>query len=266
MNFEVLPERRAFRRVVFVVDQKTIDSLETDPTARDLLLREDAAVLLATTDPDHADPVTRLLEAQGLLSPGSVLVLSPYRDGGYAPIEDAMDRFSLQKWTALSTLCAYLGARSLTVQVIEDTESESRATFGVDVGRGPVKVSGKGGVKHLENLAAQMDLNDEYLGAAWDLERANEYLATSGLGAEPEVASLVDARSFPGNMLSKRTLRVDLSRESERTIDAALAIKVPTVLDIGAKFQHVSKNKAHYRVTVEVNFSHEGNLASGGAE
>lgn len=263
MKYDRLPDRRAHRRIVFVVDQKTIDSLETDPTARELLLREDAALIHAATDPDQTDPVTRGLESQGLLTPGAVLVLSPYRDGDYAPLDEAMDRFSLQKWTALSTLCAFLGARSLSVEVIEDTLTSTRVTFGAGGGRGPVKVAGKGDVKHMEAFVAQMNLEDTYSGGECDIQRATDFLTTSGLGADPAIRSLAESRSFPGNTLATRSLTIDLSRESERTIDAALTIKVPAVLNAQATFQHAKESKAHYRVTMKISFDHDSSARSG---
>lgn len=129
MNHDRLPERRGQRRVVFVLDQRRIDALDTDPKAHEIVGRSDAAILNADANPSEADPITQAIERQGLLVPGTVLVASPYQDGDYASLDEAADRFGLEKWAAVSTLAALLGAKRLSVQVVEDTISKSRDPY-----------------------------------------------------------------------------------------------------------------------------------------
>jgi hypothetical protein len=255
MDFERLPEARANRRVVFVLSQGVIDAMKTDPSFRDILMREDAAIIHAAADLSNADRITRDLEGQGLLVPGLVLVASPYRDGNYAVLDEAVDRFGLEKWSAVSTLCGYLGAQTLSVKIVEDSLSQTRAKLGMGGGKGPVDAKLTGDLSQVDKFAAQMHWDDAFVGGEMDLARAEEFLTTSGLMADPEVRSLVEGRSHAGNLLARRTVTIDLSRESQRTIEAALTISVPSVFKVGATFDHAKETKAHYKVTLDVVFA-----------
>lgn len=255
MTNDRLPRRRAQRRVVFVLDQAGIDALNADPTAHEVLAREDAAVLNAGTDPSLTDDIAKGLERQGLLVPGSILIASPYRDGDYASLDEAVDRFSLEKWSAVSTLCSLLGAQTLSVQVVEDTVTNTRVEVQARGGRGPVDAGATGSMSHVERFVGQMHWDDVFVGGEMALDRATDYLKASGLESDPEVRSLVEARSHPGNLLVRRTVTIDLSRESQRTIDAALKIRVPAILNLDGTFQRAAESQAHYKVTLEVVFA-----------
>ena len=237
--------------------QAVIDSLDTDPAFRDLLVREDAAILHAATDLEQANEITRSLDSQGLLVPGAVLVLSPYSNSFYAPLDVAIDRFSLQKWTSVSMLCAYLGAQSISVEILEDTETNTSVKFDAGGSRFGVGASTKGASKALKKFMGQMSLNDTYTGGQFNIEQAETFLETSGLVGDPVLRSLIDARSFSGNMLAQRRLTIDLSKETQRTVEAALEIKVPTFMNVGATFEQAKKSLAHYRLTLSVTFPNE---------
>ena len=254
MNYNNLPERRSQRRVVFVLSRAEIESLESDPDFRNILQREDAAVLYAGCDVGLSDPISARLERQGLLQSGTVLVASPYRDGDYSVLGEALDRFSLEKWSSASLLCGLLGARSVSVRVLEDEESKTKREFTAGGGRGPVKAKGSVATTKLDKFAAQMDFNDSFSGGQMDLPRAHAILESSGLEADPEIRTLVDARTHSGNLLTRRTVTIDLSREAQRTVDAALSIAVPTVLNMSAKFQQTRDSRARYKVTFDVLF------------
>ena len=253
-EYRRLPARRAERRVIFVMDRAAIEWMEADPSGREVMLREDAAVLYSGIDVDEADPVTQRLERQGLLVPGLVLVASPYRDGDYAPLEAANNRFSLEKWASVSTLCVYLGARTLSVQVVEDTKTQSKWTASAGGGVKGVEATATATGRSVDAFAGQMHWDDSYVGGVGNLELARDYLLTSGLEADPEIRSLVDARAHPGNLLARRTLVVDLSRESERALDTVLSINPPAILSFSAQFERARESKANYRLTLEIVF------------
>ena len=255
MKYSNLPERRGQRRVVFVLSQAEIESLESDPDFRNILQREDATVLYAGSDVGLADPITARLERQGLLQAGTVLVASPYRDGDYAVLGEALDRFSLEKWSSAYLLCQRLGARSVSIRVLEDEESKTRCEFTAGGGRGLVKAKGSVATAKLDKFAAQMDFNVEFAGGPMDLPRARELLESSGLEADPAIRTLIEARTHSGNQLTRRSVTIDLSREAQRTVDAALSIAVPTALNLSAQFQQTRDLRAHYKVTFDVLFS-----------
>jgi hypothetical protein len=257
MAFDRLPERRYERRVVIVVDLPTQYALREDQEAVALSRREDVALLYAGTDLDTTDDVTRSLERQGLLVPGTVLVASPYRDGDYASIDEAAQRFGLQKWAAISTLCGLLGARTVDVKVVEDSISNTKVDVSIGGDRGPAQVHGSGKSSSLEKFAGQLTWHDEFLGGVADLELAREHLNATGLEADPEVRSLVDARAHTGNTLLRRTVAINLSRESERVIGAALSLKVPAVLKVDGTFSRAAQTRASYQVQIEIDFGQE---------
>lgn len=249
-----MPAARGRRRTVFVMQQADIDELRSNPSTAALLARQDVAIIDASADPASADPVTAALERRNQLIAGNVLIASPYRDGDYAELADAMDAFSLEKWAAVSRLCALLGAEKLTVRQVEETESNTSWDAVADGGKGAVKAGGSARSRRAEQFGRKIDLQDVYIGGRMDVEQAQRYLAESGLESDPVMRSLVDVRSHPGNLLARRTWTIDLSRESQQVLDAALGIKVPGIFGLDAKFKHAREDKAHYKVTLDIVF------------
>ena len=252
--FDQLPKRRSERRVIVVVDEQRLNSLRDDASSNELLGSRYIALLSEHADLSNADEITKSLERKRLLVAGTMLVASPYHDGDYAPIDHAYQTFGHEKWSAISTLCGLLGARRLTVKVVEDSITNTRIEVNADGGKGPVKVEGKVKSSHLNEFAGYLDWHEEFEGGEIDLEGARKQLQECGLEAEPFVKSLVDARSHPGNLLLLRRVTVDLSRESERVIDAAMSVKIPTMFGVEGALKRARDSKAHYRVEFEVDF------------
>lgn len=249
-----LPDARAHRRTILVLDRGDIETLEVDPNSRDLLHREDVAILYAGADVASSDPLTQTLERRSQLIPGEVLVASPYRDGDYASLIEAKNRFALEKWLAVSTLCGYLGASSLEVKTIEDIESNKSISIS---GGGSIKGVGAkftGESKDLQRFAAEMHLADTYSGGVSDLTRAEEFLRASGLEADAEFRSLIDSRRHEGNLLAHRTLKVDLSQEAQRSMDLTLSINPPLIEGIQNSFKRAREDKTRLRLTLDISF------------
>lgn len=254
-----LPESRAQRRTVLVLDRGDIEALEVDPSSRDIFNREDVAVLYAGTDLASADPLTQSLDRKNLLIPGQVLVASPYRDGDYTPLAEAKDRFSLEKWSLVSTLCAYLGASSLDVKTLEDIQTHERVEVTAGGAIRGIGAKAKGESSDLQRFAAQMHLQDVYVGGIGNLDLAEKHLRDSGLEADAEIRSLVDARRHTGNLLARRTLSVDLSREAERSLDLTLSITPPVLGGIQAAFNKAAQEKMSVRLNLEIVFPEVSN-------
>jgi len=187
--------------------------------------------------------------------PGTVLVASPYRDGDYAVLDEATERFGLAKWTAVSTLCGLLGAESLEVKVLQEENSHARREITGGGGRGPISVKATGKSTALDKFEGQMSLVDKFPGGPADIPAARHFLESCGLEGDPEVRSLVEARAHASNPLSRRTVTVDVSRESARTIDAALSVAVPALLNLSATFDQAKEDQARLKVTFDVVFS-----------
>lgn len=237
-----------------MLDAPAIYALREDKASR-LYERGDVAILHAGAELDDADDITRSLERQNLLVPGAVLVASPYRDGVYAPLDEAAQAFAREKWAAVSALCSRLGARSLKVKVIEDSLSSSRIEMKGSASGRLASGDASLAMKQMERLAAELTWEDEFSDGVTDIEEAKRYMSAAGLESDPETRFLLDARAYEGNRLRKRTVSFDLSRESERTLEAALELKVPLILGMEGTFSRASESRAHYRVKTEIEFN-----------
>ena len=76
-------------------------------------------------------------------------------------------------------------------------------------------------MKHAQSAA----LSDQFPGSEPDVGTARSLLVAAGLDDDMVLTGLVEARSHEKNRLAKRQLTVNMTRESERTIAAALTLR-----------------------------------------
>jgi hypothetical protein len=161
-KYNRLPERRADRRIIMVLDQTKLDALDYEPDSSELLHQPGVAIVSSRPDLAQVDDLTQSLENLDQLVPGAILVASPYRDGEYAEIEEASDQFGLKKWSELSLLCGLLGARTLEIEVVEQEQNGQRTEFKAGGGRGPIQAGGDLTWEQRNSLVGQLSWKDEF--------------------------------------------------------------------------------------------------------
>ena len=171
----------------------------------------------------------RLVEA-GLLTPGAVLVLSPFNTGTYALESEAELAFEREKVQLISQLCQLLGATSVTsdTSTLRIDEDVRKATAGLSrkIGRvTPYKAKGAVTISERDERRHNLKVADSYPGGEPDLEAARLFVATHRLG-DPEVLGLVTARAG-ANALQSRRITVVYEGKQDRNLDIAADVTIP---------------------------------------
>ena len=254
-NFRQLPERAAEREIILILDQTGVDALDYEPGSQELLDRREVAILNKDAiNLDSASSVVSVLSERGLLRPEAVLVADPLQGGDYAPLEEANRLFGLAKWSAVSRLLAYLGAKSVYIAEAEKDKNGVRTELTVKGGRGPVDAKGSIELASQDESVGQLRLNDSFVGGALDLDKARRFLVSTGLDGDPYLRDLVEMVAHTGNAPQKRTLHLDLNRESKRTVDAVLSLNIPVFMSLEATMSRVKETQESYRLEMEIEF------------
>jgi hypothetical protein len=254
-NYRQLPERAAEREIILVLDQTGIDALDYEPGSQELLDRSEVAILNKDAiNLDKASSVVSGLSERGLLRREAVLVADPFQGGEYAPVEEANRLFGLAKWSAVSRLLAYLGAKSVSITEEEKDKTGVRTELTVEGGRGPVAAKGGIELASQDKSVGQLRLNDSFVGGALDLDKARRFLVSAGLDGDPCLRDLVEMVANPGNAPHTRSLQLDLNRESKRTVDAALSLNIPVFLSLEATMDRAKETQESYRLEMEIEF------------
>lgn len=235
--------------VVLVLDRNSIERLEQEPGGTDLLLRDDMLVL----DQGNGDQeLVDLLDDEGLLRRGALLVRSPY-SGSFAHAHDAAQQFALEKHFLFTTICSLLGAKEVRVEQIDIIVDNDTTSF--DLGASQIAFDAKLGIKKqlFEELTSKMSLHDVFEGNDRDVGAAEEMLRANRLRADWNLRSLVEISKGP-NRLKSRELILNLTDESKRNLKVAASVDVPAYLRADVGFESVKEQKIEYRLKVRVSF------------
>lgn len=247
-----IPDDPSRRRLIVVLDETGYERLDYDDAASALARRQEIAIMKWPADVD--DALATRLQRQGVASPGSVLIQSPYRHDEYVAEANAPDAFALEKAAIFVRLCQLLGAKKVSVEVLEDERNRRKTRTTAQAGKGPVKVSGELELESFDNVASNISWIDTYEGCEPDALRASALLRAHNLDHDPTLRSLVEACEDGSNRQKTRTLTIDLSRDSNQLLKIAAGLEIPTVLSAGGRFERESVSKSRYRATYNVSF------------
>jgi len=249
----MLPARPTERVVIYAVDTIDLERMEYEGS---LGPRATYAAVVDATAISPDDSLQANLLEQGLLVPGNTLVQNPYRPQEYASIEEAGERFALDKFFIFSLLCQQLGAEAVQIQTIEEIGQNQTRT--VNVGGSQRATGGQGEVSGLsatgQKIAAQKDLLDTFHGGEPDIESARDLLRSHRLDGDPILRSLVESRAQQGNPHKTRRISVDLSEETSRVMAMAGRVKTPAFFELHADASAITSSSFHYRVVYLVTF------------
>lgn len=253
-------ESKAVRlpRSVVVVSDETYQKMKRDPASVDLLSDPDSLVVPYSTMGESGTTaiVRELLEQADQLDIGTLLVRNPYEPDSYTLADEAVEVFTGTKYQVLAKVAGLLGATS--VRFVEAK---------VDVDRSSISGSAKGAAKVVKaDASVERDWEDRitrditaefnFEGGKPDLEAARVYLSEKRLRSDHDLSSLIELREGP-NPLRKRVVTLNATRESDRSLKAALKLANSgpiKVADIGTGFRHSVEALRKVELVTEINF------------
>ncbi len=239
---------------VLVVDQTSKERLEYDDDPTGLLDRSDLAIVSANLPADA--PTWQLdLRRRGQLVLNNTLVQDPMRPGVFFSADEADWQIASAKATVFSQLCQLLGARKVTVDLVQEFSSEGTSDFVLKGGK-PKLVSGTASYhsESVDKVVSNMSLGDEFAGGTPDLAEATRLLHVTGLDGDNTMSRLVTHRSTGRNQLSSSKFHVNLSSEAIRTLQAAASISIPLYLNLKVDLKRVFAEASKFSATYAVEF------------
>jgi hypothetical protein len=238
--------------VVVVLEDADFERLDFEPSGSELLLRSDIAVL-AYPSADRTELV-EMLEQHGLWRPGIRAVQSPYTPTRYASVENARDVFALEKHFMLTSLCAHLGAITVSVEQVQIKSSRGSDTLDLTANHpGGLAASARYHKELAAHLEGRLRLHDRFDGGEPDLARAHQLLREKRLAEDPGLWSLIESRSAV-NRLRERTLEISLTDDAERTIEMAAGLSIPIYGALGARWKSEVVERIEYRLKYRIMF------------
>lgn len=252
MSFRRLPDEPWQRKAILVLSQHDIQKCSYEDDGDAVLLNEEVFPLAFPIN--DSNPLVQALVRSGLARPGALLLQNPYDQDLYEDATDASRRFALAKFTVFSQLCMHLGARSVSVRSVEVKTTSTKNEFAIAVGYKGVDGKAKVSFDAYERLKAEMNLEDSFVGGPPDVPSAQALLSRTALSTDPVVRTLVEMRQVLSNSLAHRSLALDLSSETRRTIAIATSVKLPKFIKLQADYKRVASEHLDYTVKLDVRF------------
>lgn len=247
---------RAQRRVVLALDDATYASLSGTALAALEASHDLQVVSLHDVHTASDDPVASALVETGLLVPGAVLVQNPLSPDSYVDAADAEQVLALDKADALALLCQYLGAKSVELkQVVRVSGARSRKGE-ASGSAGPVKAKAQV-VRDDDQLSqALLSVVSKFSGSGPDLEAAHRLVRERRLSSDSSIITLVAMVEHPGNRLNQRTVKISMSRELARSLDALAEMSGAKLLPVGvsARYADVIKERREIEAEYTIRF------------
>jgi hypothetical protein len=243
---------------VVVVNDATYEAIERDRETVDLLTDPDSLVLphSANNDSATAAKVRQILEEADRLHVGALLVRNPYEPESYTLADEAVEVFTGTKYQILAKVAGLLGAKR--VKLLEAKVEVDRSSAS-GTARGTVKVvESDGSVERnwADRITSNITAEYGFDGGDPDLEAARAYLYEKKLHTDHDLSSLIELRDGP-NLLRKRKVTLNATRESDKSLRAALKLAnsgLIKVASIGAEFRHSVESLRKVELVTEIIF------------
>ncbi|EHK63377.1 hypothetical protein [Achromobacter arsenitoxydans] len=251
----IFPSDPSRRKAILVLQQHDLEKCAYEPGAAKSLFDEETHILQFPARQQGAVPqALRNIVDAGLDRPGSVLVQSPFDADTYEEASLAPQRFALAKHMYFSTLCMYLGAKEVSVEQIDLRTRTGKSSASVKGDGLGASADGHVQAEELERFRAQLNLRDEFAGAAPDIPAAEGLLRRTGLLADLNMRTLLEMRRGSMNHLLTRKLTLSLSNEAKNNLNVVARLKVPKFVTLSVEYDRVLKEQHDYTLTVVVKF------------
>jgi len=257
MNQSSFPKESSRRRVILVLQEHDVEKCVYEPdVGRNLLLDEEIYVLHYPVKHESEAPsaLKNILDSDQV-RPGAMLLQSPFDREVYEDALVAPQRFALAKHMYFSTLCMYLGAKSVSVTQVAIETQDGKTTFNVAANRNGVG-GGKVNIENerLKSFVNSMQLEDHFVGGPPDVNAAENMMRRTGLWTDHNLRTLLAMRSAGGNQLLSRKLVLNLSSELKSNLNVAARVNVPSFVKFSSDYNRVVREKYEFSLTVLVEF------------
>lgn len=248
MNHNHYPQDFRKRRVILILDPIQLEECEYEDNASEILYNKSLCILSDDADIDNT-PIQDIAET------GALLIQNPFNKENYIPAEQATYIAATEKMLILSNLCGYLGAKEV---IILNSKSDEHSSLENGAAKAGAIIKGmKAGYtnnsKYISTFSAQIKdkFNSENL--ILDTEKARQYLQKKGLGSDPIMNNLIEARESP-NPIKEREFTIDFHEEISKNIDIFLKASLPSFLKLKANYSKILGSVTRESITFKVYF------------
>jgi hypothetical protein len=247
-------------RSVLVASDHLYRAMAQDRNSLALLEDLEAMIVPFSDDPQTNEvqilAVREVLEQEGKLVSGALLIKNPYDADGYEFAEHAVETFASAKYHHLANVARILGATGVQFVEAKIERSDANTQGGVKVkvpaGAGD-STAGRDVSKRLEQrLAGQM----EFPGSDSAPEVATDYVQKHNLSHDHQLTALVEMRTGQ-NPIIRYKMTLSGTREAEANLRSALRIANAGPVEaakIGVDFSRTVKAISSVEITTEITF------------
>jgi hypothetical protein len=247
------PDRR---KVIVVLNEHNMRRCAYERDGVKHLLNDHTHVLQVPL-PEAGDALlakTNILDGR-LATPGCILIQSPFDTNRYEDASSAPQNFAYEKHMHFSLLCKHLGAKEILVKQIDVVTREGVRTIGLTVERaGLLRLEGKTKKADEESFLRRFELRDTFVGAPPALAAADDLLRKTGLCKDADMLALVEMRRSETNPLLSRSLKINLSSESQSNISLAGKLTLPGWMKMHPEYGENLKETKEYVLEIMVRF------------
>jgi len=243
------------RRLIIIMDEVKIESLEFDKVGRNLLNNNEISVIPISNWQNYSESLKILGNVRP--NPGMLLVLSPYNDFIYSEISESRNLFAIEKMSSTIALCQLLGVKSVVSTNIKILDRDSTKEISFDLqsnsyGSGDLKAK-KQDLLYIKN---RLQLKANFAGSSPHLDEATVLLKASKLDTDIVLSKLVEMKRNESKGLNKirnLTQEISLTESLQNTFDFAANLNFP-IGCISSNYKSVVKEKIEISITLEINF------------
>jgi hypothetical protein len=233
-----------------------IDSPEllVDPLTR--------VVAVPLRSPDNEDPA--LLAVISELRPATVLIRNTWAGGAYIGAAAAYETISLAKFNLFANVCQILGATRLEVKELREVSHSGIITGKVAFKASAADGNGSLSSESSKRLAQSIQGLWVWQSGKGNAAQADAYVRAEHIAGDPVIAGLIQQRRYASNALKQHVLKLNITSEAQRAIQAAL--EVNSVLGrfgpaFKSTFDSLRKHNEQLVLDVNVEFASRRNEA-----
>ncbi|MFN3129340.1 hypothetical protein [Roseibium sp.] len=251
-------ETSRFPSTIIVIEDTALAELRTN---RELSPSySDNGIVLLSPEQTRKRGLIDHLDSQGLLTPGTALIQSPYKRGVYARLDEAVPKFSVERATIFSLFCALLGAKSVQFDKLSLITSDSYCEADLSLGTQVLSIDSTNKLKlsrrDFRNIASKLSIIDKYNPEFRNIEKARDLIIDRRLTSDPVMSSMLEAAQI-GCSMSSRRAQINLSQETRISQKAVIRLGLSALLsslNISLKALVSDEEDYEYITEVKVDF------------
>jgi hypothetical protein len=252
-------ESRLPRTVLVVNDANYLD-IASDPKEVALLAQRDAMIVPYGANPEffseQVHRVRELLDEAGQLTPGTLLIKSPYDTTTYSHADAAIEEFTNTKYNAIGRIAGLLGATR--VEFIDATVERTNRTWTAALSA-PIKMM-RGEAKFKreveQRVRRRMAGTMTFAGGSADISGARAYMEHKQLSFDTQLNDLVELRSGR-SVVESYEMTFSGVKEADANFSAALDLAGAGPikdLKIGASFVQTVSSASEIEIEMRITF------------